>query len=115
MVIDQTTLIGRVSDLLTIYGQHSRSAYSIGHTKREGIAQLITKTQHALNPRQGDKAQAQVHITAALHENGNFRADYRELFTHVAIAEQLISQLPKQRRNKQCISTKSNSITVCNH
>lgn len=101
MDIDQTAISGRVSELLTTYGQHSSGPNSVGHTKRESIAQLITKTQHALNPRQGDKAQAQVHITAALHENGKFHPDYKELFTHVAIAEQLISQLPKQRRNKQ--------------
>lgn len=101
MDIDQTAISSRVLELLTTYGQHSISAYSVGHATRESIAQLITKTQHALNPRQGDKAQAQVHITAAIYENGKFRPDYKELFTHVAIAEQLISQLPKQRRNQQ--------------
>lgn len=101
MDIDQNVITGRVSELLATYSQHSVSKYSVGHTTRESIAQLITKTQHALNPRQGDKAQAQVHITAAVYENGKFRPDYKELLTHVAIAEQLISQLPKQRRNQQ--------------
>ena len=99
MDIDQSALDARVLALLTTYGQASKGLHVIGHDNRARIADLITRTQHALNPRLGDKAEAQAHITAAVFENGKFRSDYKEMFTHIAIAEQLIKQLPQQRRN----------------
>lgn len=55
---------------------------------------LINKTRRALNKKQGDKQRAAMYINSASNEKYKTEIDLKELFKNIAIAEQVISQLP---------------------
>lgn len=94
MPINQTQVNNRVLELTSTHGQQHAALRLAGHNNTAKIAVLLTATQDALNSKTGDKAEAQTHVTAAMNLNASFRTEFNELFTHIAIAEQLISQMP---------------------
>lgn len=94
MTIDQIELNNRVQSLMRTHSQQHPALRLTGHNITREIAIVISAAQEELKNKTGDKSEAEAHITAALEENANFRPDFNKLFTSIATAEQIISQLP---------------------